>query len=71
MQTTMSASGFCHNEAESLHLRYGLDVALSTLSPTRYLIEPKTRSLVERLFSFQGGNFTHYTYRACPGAPLA
>src|SRR5215469_3633692 len=38
----------CH-EAQSLHLRYGLGIALSTLSPCRYLHEPKTRFLVERL----------------------
>ena len=38
----------CH-EAQSLHLRYGLGIALSTLSPYRYLHEPKTRFLVEWL----------------------
>ena len=38
----------CH-EAQSLHLRYGLGIALSTLSPCCYLHEPKTRFLVERL----------------------
>src|SRR5215471_13666418 len=38
----------CH-EAQSLHLRYGLGIALSTLSPCCYLHEPKTRFLVEWL----------------------
>lgn len=32
----------CH-EAQSLHLRYGLDIALSTLNSCRHLHEPKTR----------------------------
>jgi len=34
-----------------LHLRYGPSVALSTLSPCRYLREPKTRFSVEWLRS--------------------
>ena len=38
----------CH-EAQSLHLRYGLGIALSTLSPCCCLHEPKTRFLVKRL----------------------
>ena len=42
------------NEALSLHLRYGPNVALSTLSPCRYLHAPKTRFLVSWLCSFQG-----------------
>ena len=31
------------HEAQSLHLRYGLDIALSTLNSCRHLHEPKTR----------------------------
>src|SRR5260221_1214596 len=31
------------HEAQSLHLRYGLDIALSTLNSCRYLHEPTTR----------------------------
>ena len=42
------------NEALSLHLRYGPNVALSTLSPCRYLHAPKTRFLVGWLCPFQG-----------------
>ena len=42
-----------YNEALSLHLRYGLDIALSTLNSCRYLHEPKTRS-VEWLVPFPG-----------------
>src|SRR5215469_3068078 len=47
--STLSASGFPCHEAQSLHLRYGLGIALSTLSPCCYLHEPKTRFLVEWL----------------------
>src|SRR5215831_7757631 len=47
--TTLSASGLSGNEAQSLHLRYGLDIARSTLNPCRYLHESKTRFLVGRL----------------------
>ena len=47
----------CH-EAQSLHLRYGLDIALSTLNSCRHLHEPKTRFPVGRLVPFRGGNFT-------------
>src|SRR3979490_2092288 len=43
----------CH-EAQSLHLRYGLDIALSTLNSCRCLHEPKTRFPVGRLFPFPG-----------------
>ena len=43
----------CH-EAQSLHLRYGLAIALSTLNPCRYLHEPKTRFPVGRLFPLPG-----------------
>ena len=46
----------CH-EAQSLHLRYGLDIALSTLNSCRYLHEPKTRFPVGRLFPFPGREF--------------
>ena len=45
------------NEALSLHFRYGPNVALSTLSPCRYLHAPKTRFLVSWLCSFQGREF--------------
>jgi hypothetical protein len=47
--STLSASGLSCHEAQSLHLRYGLDIALSTLSPCRCLHAPKTRFLVGRL----------------------
>jgi hypothetical protein len=43
----------CH-EAQSLHWRYGLDIAMSTLNSCRYLHEPKTRFPVGRLFPFPG-----------------
>lgn len=42
------------HEAQSLHLRYGLVVALSTLNPYRYLYVFKTRFRVGRLFPFPG-----------------
>ena len=42
------------HEAQSLHLRYGLDIALSTLNSSRYLNEPKTRFPVGRLFPLPG-----------------
>jgi hypothetical protein len=48
--STLSASGLSCHEAQSLHLRYGPDVALPTLSPCRYLHKPKARFLVGRLF---------------------
>jgi len=41
--TTVSVPGLGNHEAQSLPLQYGPDVALSTLSPCRYLHEPKTR----------------------------
>src|ERR1700681_4708049 len=41
--STLSASGLSTHEAQSLHLRYGPDVALPTLSPCRYLHESKAR----------------------------
>src|SRR5262249_8938332 len=47
--STLSASGLPTHEAQSLHLRYGPDVALPTLSPCRCLHEPKARFQVERL----------------------
>src|SRR3979490_1055213 len=37
------------HEARSLHLRYGLSVALPTLSSCRYLHQPKARFPVGRL----------------------
>ena len=43
----------CH-EAQSLHLRYGLDIALSTLNSCRHLHESKTRFPVGRLIPFPG-----------------
>ena len=43
----------CH-EAQSLHVCYGLDIALSTLNSCRCLHEPKTRFPVGRLFPFPG-----------------
>ena len=43
-----------YHEAQSLHLHYGLDIALSTLNSCRYLHEPKTRFPVGRLFPFPG-----------------
>src|ERR1017187_9453349 len=46
----------CH-EAQSLHLCYGLDIALSTLNSCRYLHEPKTRFPVGRLVPFPGRQF--------------
>src|SRR5207249_5491724 len=46
----------CH-EAQSLHLRYGLDIALSTLNSCRHLHEPKTRFPVGRLVPFPGREF--------------
>src|ERR1039458_1303127 len=42
------------HEAQSLHLRYGLVIALSTLNSSRYLNEPKTRFPVGRLFPLPG-----------------
>jgi hypothetical protein len=47
--STLSASGLSSHEAQSLHLRYGPDVARPTLSPCRYLHEPKARFQAERL----------------------
>jgi hypothetical protein len=47
--STLSATGYCSHEAQSLHLRYGPSIALSTLNSCRYLHEPKTRFLVGRL----------------------
>jgi hypothetical protein len=42
------------HEAQLLHLRYGLVIALSTLNSSRYLNEPKTRFPVGRLFPLPG-----------------
>src|SRR5262249_9548117 len=52
--STLSASGLPNHEAQSLHLRYGPDVALPTLSPCRYLHAPKARFQVGRLFPLPG-----------------
>src|SRR5207253_1713560 len=52
--STLSASGCSCHEAQSLHLRYGLDIALSTLNSCRHLHEPKTRFPVGRLIPFPG-----------------
>src|SRR5262249_55234017 len=43
----------CH-EAQSLHLHYGLDLALSTLNSCRHLHELKTRFPVGRLIPLSG-----------------
>jgi hypothetical protein len=43
-----------YHEAQSLHLRYGLGIALSTLNSCRYLHEPKTRFPVRWLIPFPG-----------------
>src|SRR5215472_17747029 len=53
----MSACGFVLNEAQSLHFRYGSRVALSTPSPIRYLLGPKTRFPVRRLHLLTGREF--------------
>src|SRR2546425_3567119 len=47
--STLSASGLSCHGAPSLHLRYSPDVARPTLSPCRYLHEPKARFQVGRL----------------------
>src|SRR6185503_2422731 len=39
----LSACGFGNNEAQSLHSRYGLLIALPTLNPRCYLRESKAR----------------------------
>jgi len=52
--STLSASGYSCHEAQSLHLRYGLDIALSTLNSCRHLHESKTRFPVGRLIPFPG-----------------
>ena len=59
----LSASGFLSHEAQSLHLRYGLGIALSTLNSCRCLHEPKTRFPVGWLFPFRGGSFTRWKRR--------
>ena len=41
--STLSACGSQYNEAQSLHLRYGLLFALPTLNSFRYLDESKAR----------------------------
>ena len=55
----------CH-EAQSLHVCYGLDIALSTLNSCRCLHEPKTRFPVGRLFPFPG---REYHPLKAPGLP--
>src|ERR1700752_2702332 len=52
--STLSASGCSCHEAQSLHVCYGLDIALSTLNSCRCLHEFKTRFPVGRLFPFPG-----------------
>jgi hypothetical protein len=47
--STLSASVCSCHEAQSLHLRYGPYFALPTLSPCRYLHEPKARFQAGRL----------------------
>ena len=46
------------NEADPLHFRYGPRVALPTLSPCRYLHEPKTRFPVGRLIPLTGAGIS-------------
>src|SRR6266849_953284 len=53
----LSACGQIFNEAQSLHFPYGSLVALSTLSPMRYLLRPKTRFPVRRLHLLSGREF--------------
>jgi hypothetical protein len=53
----LSACGQVLYEADLLHFRYGSLVALSTLSPIRYLLRPKTRFPVRRLHLFPGREF--------------
>src|SRR3974390_489955 len=53
----LSACGYVLNEAQSLQFRYGSLVALSTLSPIRYLLRPKTRFPVRRLHLLSGREF--------------
>jgi hypothetical protein len=53
----LSACGQILNEADLLHFRYGSRVALSTLSPIRYLLRPKTRFPVRRLHLLSGREF--------------
>ena len=55
--TILSACGLVLNEAQSLHFRYGSRVALSTPSPIRYLLGPKTRFPVRRLHLLTGREF--------------
>src|SRR5215470_889888 len=64
------------HEAQSLHLRYGPSVALPTLSPCRYLHEPKARFPVGRLIPLAGAGIapagsaritlTHRKSSGCP-----
>ena len=46
------------NEAQSLHLRYGLGIALSTLNSCRHLHELKTRFPVGRLIPLSGAGIS-------------
>lgn len=46
------------NEAPSLHLRYGLHIAVSTLNSCRYLHEPKTRFPVGWLIPLAGAGIS-------------
>jgi len=46
------------NEAEPLHFRYGPRAALPTLSPCRYLHEPKARFPVGRLIPLAGAGIS-------------
>lgn len=74
--STLSAPGLSH-EAESLHLRYGPDVALSTLRPCRCLHAPKTRFPVGRLIPLAGAGISPagsarllLARQRTPGCPL-
>ena len=57
------------HEAQSLHLRYGPDIALPTLNPCRCLHEPKARFPVERLHSLPGRESHPLEAPGFPGAP--
>ena len=68
--STLSACGSSSHEAQSLHLRYGPSLALPTLSPCRYLHEPKARFPVGRLIPLAGAGIAPAgSARLTPGAP--
>ena len=68
--STPSARGSSSHEAQSLHLRYGPSLALPTLSPCRYLHEPKARFPVGRLIPLAGAGIAPAgSARLTPVAP--